>query len=345
MALNFKNLFLLGLIFLCACEPKPIKVDIPNQRYELVMYVHLTNDSTVLVQLGTSKGVTLRDKPLPENDCVVSMSVNGGTPMPLEKVYLDTTHNENDRFYYYYPTSKSEYFRSTTTIKNFDKVEVSASAPDFMPLKIATEFRGTDLPPFSLELIEKNVSPYSTYVQQAFKLIINEAPNDMYCYGVEIFYVDSTQGYKPLMIYDNNNIGGVDNSTDPSFSHRMPMGRGYVYNATYLKLKNNSIEENFDSMMEVDPEIIRYDTVRSSSGVITSIQAVYNYRFVKIPKEKLVVKLSKYHADVFTYLKTRNNQRMNSGNPFSEPVVVYANAADGKSMFIKGSKKLQTFSP
>lgn len=333
---SFIFLFYISLSFflLNGCAPKLVEVDIPNQKYSVVVNALLIKDSLISLKMSKNVGVLLKNKNLDSNQIQMKIRINGGNN---ENLIRPKNKYLNSYFFYLNNINFFNFISPNNIIKNGDEIDIEASAQGFETEYVKFKFEMDDVDA-ELGSIKPDLFGYNS-----FTIDISNYPSHRNGFIIELFSIDSLKNYQGIPII----LGDFRNNSSPDFliqnEEYINLDGKYLFDNEQYK-SNSAIRKKVNYYPAIKKyEIVSYDTIRFSDG---SIILQPNYGVVDstiFNKNQLAVKITKVDENYLKYVKSASLQIQNQSNIFSEPVFVFSNLPSGKGIIGKASKKLIYF--
>lgn len=193
-----------------------------------------------------------------------------------------------------------KYASSGVVARHGSSYTVKASAPAYDPVSSTTKVP-VPVAVTSWSLKDSAVSIYGSYMAE-LSLTFNDPPGERNFYMLELYVVDS-------------------------------MGNSYR-EGIFPKTEESTTEQAVYPFILINDELINGKTY-----TVNALMESYLVFMVTPPNGtgNLVARFKSISSDFYLYLKTRDLQAMNGGNPFSEPVRVYSNIDGGYGIFAGSS--------
>jgi hypothetical protein len=338
-----KNHILLLLLFLIliSCSPTTlVPVDIPDQKYSLVMNAFVVKDSFITGSLMQSKGILQKwvEMELPKAN--INIRINQQEVISN----IDTVKHKHKFVSYFNPFDISDKcyfnFKSASVIKNNDVFEINGSYEGMASISINGALNIDDV---QAELVPNSIDSILDY--KSFELNIIKNSNINYAYSVQAYVLKDDGIYYPLLITNvkpNTNGGGIIDN--PKIDEVLSLNQEeVVFNGSYFRIGNNKRKFYIQKPFIFSNEIIGYDTTYYPDSTII-ISPIYQDRSNEnFTNKKIKIKVSLYSEDYFKFMKTLLIQLQSRNDLFAEPTQVYSNQSDYKSNVFYSSKKLLDF--
>lgn len=335
---NVQFVICILILSIMGCKPKLTEIDIPNQKYSLVINALLVKDSLITLKLGKNVGILLKDKVLDLQKAQMKIRINNSVE---EMLSIKSFNSENaiDPF----SSASNDYVQfisNQSIIKNGDKINITTNAKGFDSENAEIKFDIENIEGFVYDL------RFDTANYSEFKVDIIDNPNIENGFIIELFRVDSNKIFYPIRLSAQDD----SKNNDDSFNTDATADKVYFDNKLIFSDKYNSNNGHFvktlyfNNITYGDNIVIGYDTIRYLDGSVFISPKYSNIRKIIFEsKTDLIVKITQIDVHFLKYAESASAQNYNIGNIFAEPVFVYSNLSSKKGIVGMASKKLIYF--